>query len=331
MRRRTITRLALLWTLLAGLDGEGFLGSAYALVDDPDTSRTQPGNALVMPFDVSDGHVSFLTASNIGSTSVSTHWVFWSENCSHLVDVFLCLTPNDTTVVDPTSFSAIDLDNEPVGPEVNLSGSRGFVVVTAYEADDRCLPTKTPVDDALVGAFTFARTASSAAFGNDALTLGLDETDTYTALPARPRQSLLTLHVSTLDPENLDFGFVGLMALRERAGVLGDDAEIGPNRVAIASDLLFYDRNEIPTSLRQFLFRCAAFASVLPEDNDLLPSTFQAGSSGILELQNLPVGGPPGDRTWVTGFYGAAIGAFGVSHSAKTEPVLPAPQPTPAG
>src|SRR5690554_4240401 len=90
---------------------------SHALVDDPFTSFTQPANALVMPFDVTDDQVTFLLASNIGGLSpvgdafiagVTTHWTFWSETCDHLADVFICLTLNDTVVVDPRELSAID-------------------------------------------------------------------------------------------------------------------------------------------------------------------------------------------------------------------------------
>src|SRR5512147_2839164 len=72
-----------------------------------DTVTTlEPAVALVMPFDVTDGRASFELVSRIGGESqdpLATHWSFWSESCDHLADVFICLTPRDTVVVDPTA------------------------------------------------------------------------------------------------------------------------------------------------------------------------------------------------------------------------------------
>src|SRR6185369_16310652 len=95
---------------------------ASALVDDVFTTRAQPATALLMPFDATDGHTSFLLVSNTVGTSadnpgaVTTHWAFWSDSCAHLVDVNICLTLNDTIVVSPLSVQGRDADNEPVGP-----------------------------------------------------------------------------------------------------------------------------------------------------------------------------------------------------------------------
>ncbi len=103
-------------------------GKSHALVDDPYTSFTQPANALVMPFDETDGHATFFLVSNISGLSpagdgfiagVTTHWSYWSEDCSHLADVYVCLTLNDTVVVSPADVSAIDAGNNPIGPQID--------------------------------------------------------------------------------------------------------------------------------------------------------------------------------------------------------------------
>jgi hypothetical protein len=41
-------------------------------------------------------------------------------------------------VVDRMQISAIEIGNRPVGPTADLSGSRGFVSVTAFEIDAEC-------------------------------------------------------------------------------------------------------------------------------------------------------------------------------------------------
>ena len=69
---------------------------------------------------------------------MATHWSFWSESCDHLADVFICLTPRDTVVVDPTALQGQiqnGQDNTNTGPVINLSGEKGFVTVTAFDAD----------------------------------------------------------------------------------------------------------------------------------------------------------------------------------------------------
>src|SRR5438105_971133 len=73
------------------------------------TTTIQPAVALIMPFDVTNGKASFQIVSRVGandagtSDPIATHWSFWSESCDHLADVFICLTPRDTVVVDPTA------------------------------------------------------------------------------------------------------------------------------------------------------------------------------------------------------------------------------------
>ena len=150
--------------LLVLLGPLAFAGSARARVDDPYTTLTQPAAAVVMPFDQTAGHASFLLVSNTGSSreraAVTTHWSFWAEDCSHLADFDACLTLNDTIVVDPTKAGAIGPDNEPVGPAVDLSGRRGFVTVTAYQTDTACSGPSALghelVDGALVAEATFS-------------------------------------------------------------------------------------------------------------------------------------------------------------------------------
>ena len=168
-------------------------GGASALRDDVFTSVTQPANTLLVPFDVTDGHETYIQVSNPHGTSsssapkITTHWAFWSDSCDHLLDVSICLTLEDTVVVDPRKVSAQNQANEAIGPVGDLSGERGFVTVTAYATDEECgapdvLGFKL-VDNAIVGLVTLANDSTSAAVGFDAIGLGLDPSGTFVDLP----------------------------------------------------------------------------------------------------------------------------------------------------
>lgn len=294
-----------------------------ALVDDPYTSFTQPANALVMPFDATEDSVSFMIVSNIAGTSntgggdilgVSTHWAYWSEDCGHLVDVWVCLTLNDTIVVDPTNVTAIDVGNTAIGPVTNLSGERGFVVVTAYETDEICsdgsIRGYTPVDNAIVGAATRANTAIGYSFGNDAIGLGLDSTGSYTELPANVGS---TVDVLTLNPSTVDASSVAILSLAEQAGN-GEqrNIEVGPNTGVRTANLVLYDNLEIPTSLPDANVRCATFTSMVPGEG-LIPGAISVDSSGFLRMNNLNE--RDGEFAYVV--HGQAVGSYGGSNYGK--------------
>jgi hypothetical protein len=310
--------------------------TSHALVDDPFTSYTQPANALLMPYDVTAGHVTFLLVSNVsGGTStiaaVSSHWSFWSENCDHLADVSICLTLNDTVVVDPTNLSAIDVGNFPVGPVIDLSGTRGFVTVTAYATDETCGDPSVKgfqlVDNAIVGSYTFANTSSGAAFGNDSIGLGVDPTGSFTDLPdieLSPDSTTGFLDIQTFNPATLEDSQVVLLAVRENTGKLA--GELGPIGGNVRANVNYYDNLEINTSLPGISIPCALFTSVRnTDDPSLIPSTVTVASSGVVRLTNLQApGGPVGvsTDTFVYGSHGQAVGQFGGSTNAKYSVLL---------
>jgi hypothetical protein len=305
-------------------------GKSHALVDDPFTSYTQPGNALVMPFDETIGHATFFNVSNLSGLSpagsgfiagVTTHWSYWSETCDHLADVFVCLTLNDTVVVNPSNVSAIDAGNNPIGPQIDLSGNKGFVVVTAYATDEICSDASVRgnflIDDAIVGTYTFANITSQAAFGNDAIGLGLDDTESFTQLPGSPA-GFDKFSIQSFNPENLDDSTVVLLSLKEKSGN-GATApiEIGPNTTNTRVDLVYYDNLEIPTSLPEATIKCAKFTTLIPGDKSLIPGTISLLSSGILRLDNFTpaIGGDTG--RFIYGIHGQAVGNFGGSANMK--------------
>lgn len=305
---------ALFVTLVVTLSSQ----AAFGLVDEPKSSQTQPAASLVAPFDVSEGHVSFLLVSNVAASEVATHWVFWSDGCEHLVDVWMCLTPNDTVLVDPTSLSALDADNQEVGPQIDLSGERGTVIVTAYASGAGCRPTPDSVivDDTLVGSFTLADAPTDAAFGGNMVGFGVEPSSGHVDLPDL---ELAHLDLQTFDPTTLGDTTVGLIALRESSG------ELVPLR-NVTSQVLFFDTNEVPTSLPDTQVSCATLGTVF---DTLLPPTISPTSSGILRLLRPRAGTDPiGFDTWLVGFYGQAIGNFGSGSRMKYPVAVPTPRPT---
>jgi hypothetical protein len=282
-----------------------------------------------MPFDETDGHATFFLVSNISGLSpagdgfiagVTTHWSYWSEDCAHLADVYVCLTLNDTVVVSPADVSAIDAGNNPIGPKIDLTGERGFVVVTAYATDEICSDSSVRgdilVDDAIVGTYTFANTESQASFGNDAIGLGTDFFGDFTELPAAGYDKF---SIQTFNPEDLDDSTVVLLSLKEQSGS-GSTApyEVGPNTANTRADLVYYDNLEIPTSLPEATIKCAKFTSVIPAaEGSLIPDTISLLSSGILRLANFTpaIGGDTG--RFIYGIHGQAVANFGGSSNMK--------------
>src|SRR5262249_3954526 len=134
-----------------------------------------------------------------------------------LADFSICLTLNDTVVVDPTNARAQGPDNSQFGPLINLSGKRGLVTVTAYETDPTCgnfvQNGRILRDDAIVGTFTFASHEVGAAFGNDAFGLGLNPSRTAVILP--PSGIVRSFNIQTFDPTTVQGSVVVLSHLRD--------------------------------------------------------------------------------------------------------------------
>jgi hypothetical protein len=302
-------------------------GAASALTSDPYSSGTQPAAALVAPFDQTEGHATFLLVSQRPEGVVAaTHWAFWSDDCSHLLDLWICLTPGDTVVVDPADLSAIDGENQRVGPRGDLSGERGLVTITAYDGSEDCLDPidPEPVDDILVGSFTIADTVTSAAFGGDATGFGLDPTGSRVELPDL---TLGQLDLQTFDPASLTQSEVILLALAESAGSgPAADVELGPLR-SVRSDAELFDTLEVKLSLPQVEVSCGLFGPIV---GTLIPETIDPGSSGFVRLIAPRVGDAPvGGSTWLVGLHGQAVGRFGAASSARYPVLEIGPTPTP--
>jgi hypothetical protein len=288
----------------------------------------EPARALVMPFDETTNKKSFQIVSRIGgddtgSGVIATHWSYWSKNCDHLADVFICLTRKDTVVVDPTALQGeIQSPNPPqnnkVGPIVNLTGKSGMVTVTAYEASTgnsglACdiSGVDLTVADAIVGAWTIANTTTNAAFGNDAI--GLDaagENGGGGDLPSAATflgddTTRVPFYIETYNPSDLTDSDVILITV-ESSVTSGNGRfqgfEIGPfsqnGSPKACCDLSFIDNLEVVTSLPDFCFDCVGNAPIADNvaetgEVSLIPAITTVTSSGMLEVSNCSTLSPP--------------------------------------
>src|SRR5262245_61283812 len=130
-------RLALLGWALAG----ALAGAAHAQTPVSDVNSA----AVVGPFDQSPGHKTYIAAHAPGGFSfgtglpqIITHWTFWSDACAHLADFEVCLTLNDSVVIDVSDMGGIGAGNERLASRFDLTGYRGEFTIHAYETDERC-------------------------------------------------------------------------------------------------------------------------------------------------------------------------------------------------
>lgn len=303
--------------LAAGALSLGLAGTASALIDD-NASLTQPATELVMPFDNSYNRASYLIVSNPYASSgplaaVTTHWTFWGADCQELANFSICLTTNDTVVVDPSNMSAIGPDNTPTGPTINLSGSRGIVTVTAYQTDRDCNPWdetgRQLAQEALVGTFTIADLTYGYSFGNDAL--GLFSQNNQVQLPSgnATRYVLQTLNPTT--PPGVEAGSL----------VISSWLTIDKNGLAVPSDegkefwLTHHDNLEIGTSLPDVEVGCVEFNTIASAGKQpLIPSYVTINSAGILSMWPKE----PSDG-FLFALVGQALGQYGFSSRAKID------------
>jgi hypothetical protein len=325
---------------------------AQADLDGTDT-YTEPAGTLVMPFDVTTNKRSFQLVSRIGNSlgtfdPIATHWSFWADDCRHLADVFICLTPDDTVVVDPTDLqgqvqSPNPPANVPVGPKIDLTGEKGMVTVTAFEADVgssgldcRVVDPEATLQNEIAGFWTIANITTNAAFGNDAIGLS-----SQGGLPDPALLSEGGLKIQTFNPQDLQDSEVIVLGIEFPAG-FGQfrESELGPiNRpsavlggFSVCCDTTFRDNLEIQTSLPAFCFECVGFAPIsdnVAEDTDpasIIPPTVTVESSGFIHLENCTSAnedgtlGPVGEgdfEQFLFAYHGQAVGSFGAMVKGK--------------
>jgi hypothetical protein len=312
------------WIMLA----VAVASSAYALRDDPRTAWTHPGAALVMPFDSTDGHVSYLTAHNLGSSKVSSHWSFWDEDGATLAETFVCLTANDTVIVDPTALQSIGPDNKGIGSVSSLAGKRGIASVTAFKSDSNCTPPSSAgapqiADNALTGSFSVAELEQDSSYGGNAATFGIQN-----GIVALPTRELDHIDLESWAPSKVTKSQVILIALREQAGSI--PGELGPQgQGVLRANLGFYGNLSTLVSLAPVQLESAFFGDVRQ-----LAGSQQLDTSGVFRLDGFspPVGAEEtGSRTFLYGLHGWAFHAFAQMAWGSYELVPATPTPTPAG
>ncbi len=304
----------------------GALAAAAALVCTGGAARaansslSQPSTELVMPFDATSGKASYAIVSNLSASSpgggakVTTHWIFWGEDCNELADYSVCLTERDTIVVDPTNMTTVDENNNATGPTINLSGKRGLITVTAYETDSKCRPFNQTGEvlsrEGIVGTFTVADTETGYSFGNDAYGLNTDASGYSVEFPDHPTTGSGRYVLQTLNPNTLDASFVVLAHL-EIVGRVAEPKDENADYLAA-----FYDNLEVQTSLPNVELDCLEFRRFAGSDTSLIPDYATPNSSGILALTPDTASD---NNDFVYAVVGEAVGIFGASSSAKIQ------------
>lgn len=356
MKKGMIPKFGMGVALAAAL---AFGSAPIAKADLDDTlSLTEPRGVLVMPFDQTDNHQSYQLVSRIDAVGldpvdeavVATHWSFWSKDCRHLADVLICLTKNDTVVVDPGALvgqlqAPAPRANLPFGSSFDLSGEQGFIVVTSYVAstgpsglDCVIVSVDDIADDQLVGSWVIADLSTNAAFGNDALGLRHGELPDPSTYIGPDTSGLFVQTFNPLDLGDSDVIVIGLEYDDDTINGTGSGrfigVEHGPLRdrgtPRVQCDLEFFDDLEVMVSLPDVQFDCALFApiSIDQGDNPLIPAsmTLDTPFGGFLNLTRCTVIDletrdriPVGEEfaQFLFAFHGQAVGQFGTVVSGK--------------
>lgn len=289
----------------------------------------QPAAVLVMPFDVTADHSSFMVVSRIGETvngqAVDTHWIFYSADCAHLADLSIVLTENDTIVVDATHIQSQSQEpgtpiNVQHGPVVDLSGARGIVTVTAQPP-----PGVSPAQ--LIGSWTIADRAVGAAFGTNAVGF------TSFAFPDATTLAMEGLAIPTFDPGMLDTSQVIIIGLEQQGDSITPIARpsAGLWGAHVCCNAAITDTLENVASVPDVCFGCALFAPIAPTrlasaDPPVVPLASSPSSAGMVVLNACRSAGQDGKPAplgaggfsqYLVAFHGQAVGPFGVVTSGK--------------
>jgi len=313
----------------------------------------EQAGALLMPFDATANHASFQIVTRHGDGDgapgpIATHWSYWADDCRHLVDVIVCLTPDDTKVMDPTKVQGeIQSPNPPqnngVGSITDLTGERGLVTVTAFAAETgpsglECnisdtTPLGTPEID---GGWIIANTSTNAAFGADALGVFDGVTLPDSVVVSGPDSA--GIFIQSFNPQGLGDSTVITLTIEEAAGNgrFAED-ELGPIRADlpdgnhVCCNVTFTDNLEITTSLPDLCLECVGFnpisdlQAVAGGDASIIPPNTTIDSPGFVRLSNcevLDVDGLVGEFSsdvaqFLFAVHGQAIGPFGAAIHGK--------------
>jgi hypothetical protein len=297
---RGISRIGV--AALAGMVSLLGVSTAQAIDSDVTTSLTQPANTLIMPYDATADKASYMIVSNMSGVSaardsVMTLWV-WTDDMGMVQnEVLACLDLNQTIVQDASQ---------------TAPGTRGMVVVTAWEADADCEPIAL-VDNAIVGSYTFADIPEQFSYGNDAVGVGLGED----GFPVLPNSIVGGVDIQTFNPATLDDSSVVILSVSQ-----SDTSLVISNDTMIGTEVAFYNNagEMVPVSSGEF--NNASFVSLKP-GGGIIFSDSQINSSGFLRM-NFSEGAIGGDSgNFVFGVHGQSVGQFGGSSNFKYTVIEP--------
>ena len=305
------------------------MGVSGAAAQPVGTADLQPAAVLVMPFDVTTDHASFLLVSRVGDTvfkpAITTHWVFYAADCGHLADLAIGLTENDTIVVDPTHIQGQTQQpgvpmNDVHGPVIDLTGTRGVAIVTVQAP-----PGVSPVQ--IIGSWTIADRAAGTAFGANAVGFA------SFALPDPAVLASEGLVIPTFDPGALDTSQVIVVGLERQGDSLvpigrPSDALGGAH---VCCNAQITDTLESIVSVPDVCFACAHFAPVAPTrhpsaDPPIVPLASSPTSAGMVVLRACRTAGPgglpaplgtSGSEQFLVAFHGQAVGPYGTVTAGK--------------
>ncbi len=292
---RGISRIGV--AALAGMVSLLGVSSAQAIEADGSTSLTQPANTLIMPYDATEGKASYMIVSNLAGESAAgpnilTLWEWTNSEGVLEESVLACLGLNSTIVQDAADLAA---------------GSRGMVVVTAWETDGDCLEPVGLIDNAIVGTYTFADINEQFSYGGDAVGVGLGEN----GAPMLPNGYVGSIDVQTFNPQTLDDSSVAILSVAQ-----SDSSLIVSNSTSITASLSFYNNAGEVSNFSDVSVRGATFASMKP-GGGLISSELGVSTSGFLRMQfsEGAIGG--GSGSFIYGVHGQSVGQFGGSSNFK--------------
>lgn len=268
-------------------------------------NQSEPDSSLVMPLVASEGYVSYFAISNVGPSEGSVSegtfpepvgilWEFYDESGELVLDVErYVLGEGGTDVVSPTSVRSKDPDGN-LGPATDLSGRRGFVVVSADDDEPR-----------LIGNFTVANIAAQSAWGASAAGLG-----TNGLLVAGDSAIGTTFAIESLEEDMLiilgvdDLGFVPTSL------TWGDAPD--PGETVMELEVALHTNNGFNESTDEATVTLDA-SSWFTRLGDVLPNT-DASVEGTISVRPTD-----GDIT-ILGFYGQAVGSYGAGQVLRMVP-----------
>jgi hypothetical protein len=252
-------------------------------------------------------------------------------------------------VVDPTALQGqiqIAQDNINTGPIINLTGEKGFVTVTAFDADvnsqscDPEDPENVSATPSLIGSWVVSNTVSNATFGDNAIGIVDGQTlpagaDFFFTGPVAGGLFLNTY--SPVDLSDSEVFFIGVASPAGNAQFA--ESEIGPIPAALTSgdavccNAQYYDNVESFVSLPDICLTCSSTAKIAENESladidlpAIIPASIPAETSGLVRLTNCQVGSDDGDipigdttingvdlTTFLFAYHGMAVGPFGTS------------------